>query len=246
MNLDTDALCLRCHMNEKNRIEIHPSGIAAHKGAVQKVPADFPLLDGHLACITCHDHRVPCTRDPARGIPDPLFLRGGPYMKPWEICFRCHDATRYEVFDVHDQIDERGAIREATCTYCHRPRDPDADPATLVGEPLEPNCISCHRIVPHPAGTNHLRRPPRRERENLVRVSRQNNLYLPLNPQGEIYCCTCHNPHEKGVLDPETPAARGAEGPEPRDHRLRAFHEQICLVCHPFRPYTGRPVVRMP
>ena len=238
LHADADELCLSCHKDEKNRVEIHPSGVSARKGEVRKIPSDFPLVNKKLGCITCHDHLVPCRWDTSLGIADPLFLRGGPYMKPWEICFRCHEHTLYQVFYLHDQMEDNGTILEETCIYCHQPPAPGSE-QSIVGDPLEPNCVSCHRIVHHPAGTNHLRKPTRKVQKNLQRVSRQNNLYFPLTSRGEIYCGTCHNPHEKGVLKAQTPASLGSEGDQPRNQRLRALSEEICLVCHGFRPYKG-------
>jgi hypothetical protein len=44
---------------------------------------------------------------------------------------------------------------------------------------------------------------------------------LPLSPDdGEIYCATCHNPHE----------FKGGPVTEQPKHRLRA--DDICQVCH--------------
>jgi predicted CXXCH cytochrome family protein len=239
----TDALCLSCHSDEANRIEVHPHGISALTGEVKKIPSDFPLIDKKLACVTCHDPLVPCKRDASVGVTDPLFLRGGPYVNPSEICFHCHDRKLYQVFNPHDQVDSRGAIRPETCLYCHEPPPPGRD-KKVAGIAREPNCVSCHGIVFHPAGTDHLKKPSRKVLENMQRVTREHKLYFPLTPGGEIYCGTCHNPHEKGVLDPDSPSAAGAEGDYPRDRRLRTSPEEVCLVCHGFRPYNATPSPR--
>jgi hypothetical protein len=48
---------------------------------------------------------------------------------------------------------------------------------------------------------------------------------LPLVPRGRITCSTCHNPHQKGVIQHEA-AAKGA------DAYAKLRLSSICFACH--------------
>ena len=236
-----DDLCIECHSGEKRRIEVHPTGIKARQGVVQRVPPEFPLLQDKLSCATCHDVRHQCSEDPTERERNPLFLRGGPYKDPWLICFRCHESDLYEIFNPHDQLDEKSETREDTCQYCHEPADPSKKEEVPVGPPFVDICRSCHRVTAHPAGKNHLRRPPPKMMSFLQRNVRQNKLYLPLNARDEVYCSTCHNPHEKGVVQEDDIKSQGAEGDHSKEYRVRARPPDLCLTCHDLGFYRGRP-----
>ena len=54
----------------------------------------------------------------------------------------------------------------------------------------------------------------------------KNQVNLPLEEStGKVYCGTCHNPHERGVIKNVT-GSKGADEPK----RLRATN--ICENCH--------------
>ena len=234
-----DDLCKSCHEGERGRIEVHPSDIAAEKGAVEKVPPEFPLARGTLTCSTCHDILVQCSIAPSTPTENPLFLRGGPYAEPWAICFRCHEGTRYDVFDPHHHRGDDGEILEAVCLSCHEPPPPGGEPDRIVGPHFDDICRSCHRIQPHPAGKDHMRKPSPRALAFIQRSASRSGLYLPLNSRDEVYCSTCHNPHEKDVLQAGDPKARGAEGDRPTEYRLRVLSPTLCLACHDMGTFKG-------
>ena len=57
-------------------------------------------------------------------------------------------------------------------------------------------------------------------------MEKKNNIVLPLEPgSGKVFCGTCHNPHEKGVIKLKA-AAKGADA----NKRLRM--QKICKNCH--------------
>jgi hypothetical protein len=67
----------------------------------------------------------------------------------------------------------------------------------------------------------HLVMPSAEVLTRIQRAEAQAGVVLPLNPEtGEIFCATCHNPHE----------FKGGSVAEQPNHRLRA--NDICQVCH--------------
>ncbi len=51
---DFRKLCLDCH-NDRQPIRFHPLQIRPEASSGVKVPAGFPLRQGKLGCLTCHD-----------------------------------------------------------------------------------------------------------------------------------------------------------------------------------------------
>ncbi len=72
----------------------------------------------------------------------------------------------------------------------------------------------------------HLSVPPVQMRKQMQRMAVKNGIILPLDPTtGKVYCATCHNPHERGLIK-NTAAAKGADS----DKRLRM--KKLCTNCH--------------
>jgi hypothetical protein len=96
-------------------------------------------------------------------------------------------------------------------------------------------CGSCHDLKPHPSGNftftskgvpNHLVVPPDEIRNKMQQSEKMNAVILPLDPvTGKVFCATCHNPHQRGVIKNEA-AAKGAD----EKNRLRT--QNICTNCH--------------
>lgn len=59
--------------------------------------------------------------------------------------------------------------------------------------------------------------------------------WLPLHNNQIMVCSTCHNPHQAGLFDADTPLGRGAlpitarKGPP----AFRGFGKELCRACHP-------------
>jgi len=61
--------------------------------------------------------------------------------------------------------------------------------------------------------------------QNMRESQAETGIELPLNPQnGEIFCATCHNPHDFKVGGEHGSQESGME------HRLR--QDNICQACH--------------
>jgi len=228
---DYKQLC-RCHYRKAAR-DIHPADIEPPKEFKKRMPNDFPLRNGKIACITCHDVFAQC-RDgkPKDAFTSGLnFLRGGPYRKQTTFCFKCHDKTKYEKFNPHKQLDKNGKIITRKCLYCHK-KVPDVKTeefkdVALIGD-LGPLCVRCHNKADKTTlHSRHLRKPSKKVLARIKQMEIEFGIVLPLNVDGTITCATCHNPHEKGVIPSERAGAKGAG----KEHRQR-LPGNICTQCH--------------
>ena len=223
---DYRLLC-RCH-TVPSGVYIHPVDIAPSVEKRKRIPPDFPLENGKLTCLTCHDIYRQCQKR--------LFelnsLRGAPYPRRTDFCYNCHVKEAYGQTDPHQQLDKNDEIVIVTCLICHKEK-PDEKHATFkevtfIGN-IETMCRRCHHIagnhsgnidhmglIPSPAGLKKIK---------IVEV--KYNVRLPLDENGKMTCITCHNPHEKGVIPESSPGAKGA-GSKYR-HRLP---ENLCQECH--------------
>jgi hypothetical protein len=224
-NGDYNLLC-KCHLKTPNSY-IHPTDVVPSDQKKTKIPADLPLEKGKLTCLTCHDLYRQCQER----VVDRYSLRGMPYRKTTDFCFKCHDESEYQMLNPHKQLDEKNNIIIDKCLYCHT-EVPDEkkvrreDPK-LIGD-LGVLCQRCHiRMAMRGGGFNHLAKPTPEIMARIKQTEERFGAVLPLDQDGKTTCATCHNPHEKGVIPEGMPAARGAGSP----HRLR-LPEPMCQWCH--------------
>jgi len=219
---DASAMCRRCHEQEEH----HPLGITSSPGTWKMDFSDLPLEKEEITCTTCHD---PYECDSVITRDNPRFLRGGPYNAVEEFCMRCHEGSSISSINPHDQIDDSGEVHRKQCLYCHV-IVPENIGYELTAEDftdrLDPLCVSCHRVGPHP-DVNHTVEISVEMAESLKRYEEERLVSLPLSEDGRIVCVTCHNPHERGVL--HGPAGVGAD--EEVRLRLSTLNE-ICTPCH--------------
>ncbi|HHJ15242.1 MAG TPA: hypothetical protein ENJ80_00935 [Gammaproteobacteria bacterium] len=243
-----DLLCKNCHDPATQHAYIHPADITPDPAMRKRMPADYrqAMKKGKIVCTTCHDLPAQCLvkrRQEQRN--NPAFLRGAPFAHRSEPCYLCHDAKAYARINPHDQITDGGQIREATCVLCHDDvKQLQADAAIEnvgfnIKQDLAKMCTGCHPWIPHPGGKfmfsstfkdrkhpEHLTVPPEPMRKYMQHMAVKNDIILPLDPTtGKVYCATCHNPHERGLLK-NSAAAKGADA----DKRLRM--KDICTNCH--------------
>lgn len=219
-------LC-RCHSETETSI-IHPFDIKPSPEKKKRIPADFPLKNGELSCGTCHDIYLQCQKR----LFDKNSLRGAPYPRRTDFCFKCHDKKNYERLNPHDQINDAGEILIEKCLFCHEEK-PDEKHATFkevkfIGN-IEVLCTRCHLIAGnHSGNADHMAIVPSAEGlKRIEAMEKKYNMILPLDENGKMTCITCHNPHEKGVIPGDAPGAKGA-GSKYR-HRLP---ENLCKECH--------------
>lgn len=245
---DIDRLCNNCHRAVSRHDYIHPSNVGVGAGMRKRMPKPFRdairKTGNRLSCISCHDLPKLCKKDvPQYGSPHTMFLRGGPYRSRSDICFRCHDRDGYQRLNPHEQLTAEGELRRGRCRICHKTTANLEDATALEDvdfnyrENLSQMCLGCHPWKPHPGGTfafginnhqeiNHLVVPPADMQRFISSRAEARENILPLEPgTGKIFCGTCHNPHQEGVIANEL-AARGADS----ENRLR--DENLCEQCH--------------
>lgn len=247
-----NKICIACHQALSKHDYIHPSDLKPSSQMKKNMDKTFtPSLNserGKVTCTVCHDLSIQCLdkREPELGL-NPYFLRGGPYTSRSDVCYRCHDKKAYQRLNPHEQIDKNGNIKQDKCALCHKNitkldrAKSIKDVDFLVNGDLSSMCKGCHKWNPHPGGSfnfsfsgkkkkgpNHLVIPPKRIKDTIDKMSNKTGIRMPLDPKtGQVFCGTCHNPHQKGVIK-ISEAAHGA------DERFRLRKQDICEQCHDF------------
>jgi len=249
---DINMMCNSCHEVISLGSLIHATGMVPSEAILKRMPENFKKAlyrgdkEGRVTCLVCHEIIYQCLKEEfKRKADNPLFFRGGPYSSRAAMCYKCHDPKQYQRLNPHNQIDDEGRLVAETCVYCHSVT-PDRkkvkgikDVTFRAAEDLINLCTGCHPISMHPPWqsfkgissevTRHFVKPPVDILNRLQQSEDIYNIILPLDPNtGKVFCCTCHNPHERGVH--KNKADAGADDPK----RLRSGHEVICTMCHQF------------
>ena len=250
-------LCRSCHDGKLAAAETHPVGIAPSAQMAHRIGSVFPLENGTLSCLTCHDVTGHCKVGRPTALPNRSFLRGGPVSHPIAFCFQCHQRQNHMPFNAHDQL-EAGQIKTETCAWCHtgipdvRSRLAEGASYALRSESFGV-CNNCHLVNKgHPTGDPHMHaRPPAEmiwhmsayemqpqmhvpleQLKEYVRAAKRRPRSIPLDEKGRITCYSCHNPHEKGLLPNWNLRSVGSEPKLATNHRLRAHGHIACRACH--------------
>lgn len=229
-----DALCLSCHDGKKASDEAHPIGRVAATVST-RAPDGWPLVDGRLGCLTCHDMKDHCAK-PERPIDNPNFIRGYEAGDSLASCRNCHAAT-------DTRMNPHLTIAATSCGFCHqRPPEIPAD-GVARGDPLlrAPGsrvCLGCHVVHPDPAPRGHLGAEATPAiRMNLAAAADTldgpgaASSPLPL-AEDRVQCYTCHNPHAPGLFGAATPLGRRADPADPYNYHLRLDATALCVACH--------------
>jgi hypothetical protein len=203
---DVETICESCHSSRGGANACrHNSGLPVGDIALSEGHTSS-LKDGNIVCTTCHDLTLQCL-NPSRSYSyvNPTFLRDKKSRNSADYCYQCHEESNYEKLNPHEGV---------------------------AGDPPRDTCPLCHTGIPESDGGGgvsgaqgegwvHLVKPSADVFGKIEKWQATTGSSLPLSPyDGEIYCATCHNPHEfKGGPVAERPA-----------HRLRA--DNICQVCH--------------
>ncbi len=230
---DAILLCNRCHVSESAPADPHPVGVMPPEAMRKTMPSSWPLQDGTVTCLTCHDALLQMHDNPFPQLFNPSFLRGGPAAPEGGFCFTCHDKKEYRKENPHQQLDAAGLIMEKACLSCHRTvpvadQDRESAMGSLRAE-AERLCASCHgdKNTDHPVRGNHLVSVPDTMQEIQKQKMTGQGVYLPLL-SNRVSCVTCHNPHQRGVLKMSGAAAGAGE-----THFLRLKPgKELCTYCH--------------
>ncbi|MFQ5427495.1 MAG: cytochrome c3 family protein [Thermodesulfobacteriota bacterium] len=153
--------------------------------------------------------------------------------------------ARKSLINPHEQINDEGEILWSRCLICHKTM-PDTVNLKAAknwklrfADDINKNCYICHIVKKHPgsegigvsmsgfAAPSHLVELSRATYLNMRLVKKEVPVLLPLDPATDkIFCGTCHNPHERGVLYGR--ADWGAD----QSVLLRSEGGDVCQYCH--------------
>ncbi len=231
--------CLGCHDasvgDSRRKVWLehgHQTGIAPSEG--MNVPDELPLVDGKLACSTCHSaHGMPPEgREPT--LADVFFLRID--NEDSALCTACHtnlaQGTEHGFHPVNVELEaglpelltKGGAHlgtknRQMICTSCHVPHGAREEALMAVNPNANDFCLSCHENM-HPArwreGTPHTH-PMSAGLETPALKQAIEALGTRAGEGNTLVCSSCHIMHHapaSGLL---------AETLE---------ESQLCMTCH--------------
>jgi hypothetical protein len=226
---DVDAVCLKCHNGKDAKAEIHPIGRTFDSEQV-KQPEGWPVPDGKLGCVTCHQTKL-------RSKDNPAFVRGYKKEEILEFCSRCHSSTKeQERFNPHIMLDKDNNPVAQKCLFCHQ-TELERDRLVRTGKAELRNegivlCFSCHsrHLDYFQPGHIGIKVPPKMlaymKTFGETQVKR-----LPLTSEGRVVCWTCHNPHQQGLFPAGSEMAQGARYSGP-GLLHRGLGKGLCRGCH--------------
>lgn len=167
-----DAGCLSCHDGVKAAAEFHPVA-RAHDPKKYSIPEKWPLVQGRIACLTCHDMKIACDPKVTRRGANRMLLRdfaeSRVNAKPF--CQNCHLESAYKKINPHAMLLEIPAEGSATrparmeiidekCLFCHT-KIPDREVMKRSADPLlkaeqTTLCRDCHPQHKDPMNQSHL------------------------------------------------------------------------------------------
>ena len=254
-----DVPCLGCHDGRRARQELHPIGRSFGSGQIVQ-PEGWPVPDGKLGCITCHDVRRACDGDRVRPTDNPAFLRGhkGPALLTF--CSRCHVATEAHARrNPHHMVTKSKEPMRQACQFCHDPAIFEFDRTARTGRPTLRRdemalCPTCHNRHVDYFEPGHVGiRVPAEMKAYMAAAewtgagqaadaepvqealsAGDGPTRLPLTNENRVTCSTCHNPHEDGLFPADSVLGYGAmQHGEKRDRlRLRGLGKEVCRGCH--------------
>lgn len=253
-----DALCISCHDGVKSVNERHPIGRMADGPRTKAVP-DWPLLDGRLICLTCHDVVKQCSTAAVKPRENAALLRGYNPRDVAAACRNCHAEGASRVNPHRSEVPGLGDS-PMTCVFCHTaaPKK-QADGMWVFDSRLRGGgslvCLNCHTMHADPARNGHLDKLVPEAMKRAMAERERGVLGEHANPTGQpallrladgrIACYTCHNPHPEhppsAVLSlfNHTGDLARATWPPDRRKRLRVENVLLCAQCHGRGSPTG-------
>jgi len=205
--------CLSCHdgsvVDSRRRVwseHGHRTGVKPLES--MHVPPNLPLINGRIACRTCHSAHA--TGQPEGDMAQAVFLRMPNTAS--ELCVTCHaDKTRGPEFGTHptggmpwpvpQALRDAGAKvgpnpRELTCQVCHTPHGTRFEHLLVMGASSNQLCLNCHDqmrpgMFREGAHTEH----PLQPHANAEQAAAVERLGTRLGPEGQLICLSCHKLH---------------------------------------------------
>lgn len=212
-NVSRAETCLSCHdasiIDSRRKVWLehsHRTGVKPPEG--MRVPNALPLVDGKIACRTCHSAHAngQFGSDAATAV----FLRVANSAS--ELCVTCHaDKTRGPRFGTHptggmpwaipQKLIDSGARpgpnpRELTCTVCHTPHGSVNDHLLVLGTSSNQLCVTCHdQIRPGMFRDDQATTHPLRPVVNAEQKEAVERLGTKLGTEDRLICLSCHKLH---------------------------------------------------
>ncbi len=202
------SICTDCHADAKQKLS-HPVDVFPETS----IPADMPLVEGRLGCITCH-------------VAHPFSLKNKPFNyfmlrrpgKGSAFCIACHGINEkgHIVFEkIHQgsyKVTDRSTSLDSytlQCIECHDKRI--NDPMDSLGAGRWKHFGGSN--LNHPVGVSLGRIAGQKPREYNPEIALPREIRLF---DGKIGCGTCHNAYskEKNLLV------------------VGNYKSRLCLACH--------------
>lgn len=231
-----DAICLTCHDGKKALAEAHPIGRLARTSNTLP-PSDWPLVDGRIGCMTCHDltgHDSPAHAGKSN---NPAFVRGFDADHSMDFCSQCHKSEGFKRFNPHIQLAADQSVNEATCMTCHNPQPPNSPtgirgPSANLRVSGSDLCLTCHTRHWDVSPRGHVdRNVPPEIRQFMEAKAGGSAAMFPL-AQNQVTCYSCHNPHQAGLFPADSPLGSLARHAADAAVHLRVDLIDLCLGCH--------------
>ena len=205
--------CLSCHdgsmVDSRRRVweeHGHQTGMVPPPNIT--VPSGLPLVQGKIACRTCHSAHVSGQFN--SDVNTAVFLRVK--NESSELCVSCHvDKTRGPAFGTHPtggmpwpvpkNLVSAGAKtganpRELTCQVCHTPHGSKQDHLLVMGTNSNELCMSCHdQMRPGMFRDDNRSEHPLRPFVNAQQAAAVKELGTKLSDDNRLICLSCHKLH---------------------------------------------------
>jgi predicted CXXCH cytochrome family protein len=205
--------CLSCHdgsvVDSRRRIWIeHGHATQVTPPATMKVPPNLPLVNGQLACRTCHAaHGTPQQEGDMGSV---FFLRVPNTAS--ELCASCHaDKTGGPEARMHptggmpwavpEALLDAGAkpgpnARELTCQVCHTPHGATHEHLLVLGAESSQLCLTCHdQVRPGMFRSGGPAEHPLSPLVNAEQAEAVRDMGTQLGPGQHLICLSCHQFH---------------------------------------------------
>lgn len=206
------GMCLSCHngsvADSRRRVwQEHGHRTDVQPPADMQVPRNLPLVDGRVACRTCHTAHA--TGTPTGDIKTSVFLRVPNAAS--ELCRACHpDKTRGPELGTHPTggmpwpvpqtiVDAGGRVgpnpRELTCQVCHTPHGATHDHLLVMGAESNQLCLTCHEQMRPGMFREGAAEHPLSPITTPAQAAAVRDLGTRLGPEDRLICLSCHKLH---------------------------------------------------
>ncbi len=182
------------------------------------IPNNWPLKNNRLDCITCHGDKNIAEKKPENiDSKATNFLHNGSYTNLQLFCQNCHQKDDYQASNIHQILDRKGEIKKGNCLYCHdkRPERDDKKREQLSQEnqaklrlSKDKICYGCHLKTPHLNALEHQVKVDKKIAKQIKNTELAKNISIPLGNNQQVICISCHTPHQRGVLDVNSPKGK--------------------------------------